>query len=314
MAIIDLFSKRQRRLRGEVPDVYQYDDIPQPLRVQIVHIIRDVMNEFHKTRHYNSNANEVYEIVHQMLCKEYGVFKLSEYDKFTQYEKRHESEIFNFFLNEKSTEKTLDVVDVFFRFTDVVLRNDLINRGCNQEVGIIDEAIFELNQRFKEHGVGFQFESSEIIRVDSEFLHTEAVKPTLLLLRSSDYKGANDEFLSAHEHYRHGRYKECLVELLKALESTMKTICQKRGWTITPKDNASKLIKICFENNLLPAYLDSEITSLRTLLESGVPTIRNKSAGHGQGADIVTVPAYLARYALNLTASSILFLIEAEAA
>ena len=41
MGIIDLFSKRQRRLRGEFPDVYTYDDLPDTLRVQVVHIIRD---------------------------------------------------------------------------------------------------------------------------------------------------------------------------------------------------------------------------------------------------------------------------------
>jgi hypothetical protein len=41
MAIIDVFSKRQKALREGVPDVYQYDQIPQPLRVQIVHVLRD---------------------------------------------------------------------------------------------------------------------------------------------------------------------------------------------------------------------------------------------------------------------------------
>lgn len=38
MKIYELFSKRQKRLRGEVPDVYQYETIPPELRVQVVHI------------------------------------------------------------------------------------------------------------------------------------------------------------------------------------------------------------------------------------------------------------------------------------
>lgn len=307
MAIIDLFSKRQRFLRGEVPDVYQYAEIPQPLKVQIVHIVRDAIGVgFDHYGEENNASEQYYGVIDEILCREYGLFKLTE-------DRTHEISVFNFFLKEESVEKTLDVIELCFRLISKVVNDTDVTSGKIVKRKInAEEAISELNARFKEHGVGFQFESSEIIRVDSEFLHTEAVKPTLSLLRGSDYKGANDEFLSAHEHYRHGRHKECLVELLKSLESTMKTICQKRGWSITPKDNASKLINICFQNALLPAYLESEITSLRTLLESGVPTIRNKSAGHGQGADIVTVPAYLARYALNLTASSILFLIEAE--
>jgi hypothetical protein len=48
MPIFDLFSKRQKRLRGEVPGVYTYDQIPQTLRVQIVHIIRDAKGKHHK--------------------------------------------------------------------------------------------------------------------------------------------------------------------------------------------------------------------------------------------------------------------------
>ena len=28
MGVVDIFSKRQRRMRGEFPDVYQYDDLP----------------------------------------------------------------------------------------------------------------------------------------------------------------------------------------------------------------------------------------------------------------------------------------------
>lgn len=38
MAVFDLFSKRRKRERGEGPDVYIYDQIPEPLKVQIVHI------------------------------------------------------------------------------------------------------------------------------------------------------------------------------------------------------------------------------------------------------------------------------------
>jgi hypothetical protein len=44
MPVFDLFSKRQKRLKGEFPDVYQYEDIPERLRVQIVHIMHDAPN------------------------------------------------------------------------------------------------------------------------------------------------------------------------------------------------------------------------------------------------------------------------------
>ena len=64
-----------------------------------------------------------------------------------------------------------------------------------------DEAINQLNHRFREHGVGYQYKSGKIIKVDSEFTHSEVVKPAMSFLSDPIYKGANEEFLNAHEHY-----------------------------------------------------------------------------------------------------------------
>ena len=56
MGIFNLFSKRQKRLRGEMPDVYLYDTIPNALRVQIVHILRDCLGN---NEQYYSQFNRV---------------------------------------------------------------------------------------------------------------------------------------------------------------------------------------------------------------------------------------------------------------
>lgn len=305
VGVFDLFSKRQKRARGEMPDVYVYDKLPPPLRVQIVHIIRDAFGE--DGRH-TDDVHKAYEFVKETLCREFGVFEL------VQYPKSNQESVFNFFLEQESVEHALDVVELCFRYIQLVIAEDrsyLYNIRRKIEP---DDAVAELNERFKEHGVGYQFESGEIIRVDSQFLHAEAVKPTLEVLRDKDFKGANEEFLKAHEHYRHGRYKECLVDALKAFESTMKTICSLRGWQTQPTDTAKNLIAACMSNGLFPVYFDSQFSSIRSLLESGVPTLRNKNGGHGQGAAPVAVPEYLARYTLNLTASTILFMVDAHQA
>jgi hypothetical protein len=73
------------------------------------------------------------------------------------------------------------------------------------------------------------------------------------------------------------------------------------------------LISIIFEKGLVPDYLQSEFTAWRATLEAGVPTVRNRAAGHGQGAEPAEVPKYLAAYALHMTASGIVFLVEANA-
>lgn len=305
VGVIDLFSKRQKRARGEVPDIYVYDDLPRPLRVQIVHIINDAFGE---DRYETFYVHDVYKFVKQTLCREFGVFELVEYPKSDQ------DSVFNFFLQEESVERALDVVELSFQMIQIHIGEDHSYQYHVRRKIEPDAAVAELNERFKEHGVGYQFESGEIIRVDSQLLHAEAVKPTLAILRDKSFKGANEEFLKAHEHYRHGRYKECLVDALKAFESTMKTICSLRGWPTQPTDTAKNLIATCMSNGLFPAYFDSQFSSIRSLLESGVPTVRNKNGGHGQGTSPVAVPEYLARYTLNLTATTILFMVEAHQA
>ena len=170
----------------------------------------------------------------------------------------------------------------------------------------------ELNDRFKEHGVGYQFANGKIIRTDSELIHSEVVKPALMLLNQKHYAGAQAEFLKAHEHYRKGNAKEALSECLKAFESVMKAICDKRGWQYSANATARPLIQTCFDNGLIPPFWESHYSSLRNLLESGVPTGRNKVSGHGQGTTPTTVPDHLVAYMLHMTASAIVFLAEAE--
>lgn len=77
MAIINIYSKRQRKIRGEVNDVYQYNNIPHALRVQIIKIITDSIGFPSSNERYTSYRNEadkVYAYIHEILSKEYGVF------------------------------------------------------------------------------------------------------------------------------------------------------------------------------------------------------------------------------------------------
>lgn len=298
MPIYDLFSKREKWNKGEVPDTYVYDNIPKALRVQILHIWGDSIGPPQSTG---------YATINDILCREYGQFTL------VHIQLDHFQNLRQFFTGEKTISKVLDVIELSFHYIDTAVREDY-GRFQQDASVIADIAIDELNGRFKEHGIGYEFTSGQLVRIDSQFVHAEVIKPVLLLLQGNRYKGANQEFLSAHEHYRHGKHKECLNDCLKAFESVLKTICGKRKWTTKPTDTAKTLIEICFSNGLLPDYLQSEFSALRTTLQSGTPTIRNKTSGHGQGVKPTTVPAYVARYALGMTATAILFLSECEEA
>lgn len=301
MAIYDFFSKRQKRLRGDVPDVYQYTNLPQNFRVQVVHIVKSTIG---RDSDYSTPASKIYKYINNTLCREYGVFKLQEYAS------ENFEYIYNFFLKEKDPEKCLDVIELTFKCIDGYVRQ---NTWEFRDYQSPDDAIEELNIRFREAGIGYQFESGEVVRVDSQFIHSDAVKPTLQILgHSQEFAGANDEFLSAHEHYRHQRFKECLNDCLKSFESLMKAIHKKRSWEYGSTDTAKKLISSCLSNGLIPDYMQNQFSSLRILLESGVPTIRNKEGGHGQGDEVTNVPEHLASYTLHLTASNLLFLAKCD--
>lgn len=300
MRIYDLFSKQQKRQRGEMPDVYQYQIIPIELRVQIVNIIKDNIKKMEYI--HNFSKVDVYNKINKLISNEYGLFTLA-----TKEYETNEVGIINYILQQEDIERVLDIIQVFFRYFDDFKKN-ISHKGI---IYFLDVAVVELNDRFKEHGFGFQYESRQIIRVDSTYLHSEMVKPVLYLLKNTKFEGANDEFLNAHEHYRRGRNKECLNDCLKAFESTMKIIIIEKGWDCKKNiDTSNKLIDICFDNELMPNYMKSQFTSLKSLIASGIPTVRNKNSGHGQGQTSIKVSDELARYALNITGTNLFFLIE----
>ncbi len=307
MAILDIFSKRQKKIRGEFPDVYSYDEVPIPLRVQIIYIVRDVFEHVH----YNAKG-PYYESIERVLCREYGMLRLPiensvsgidvSVGAYSAYRIDHEGALFEYLLQQEEIEKIIDVIELFFRFMHKYTTSAAEH-----------SAIQELNFRFKEHGVGYCFANGEIIRIDSQYLHSEAVKPALDLLDRKRYAGAQEEFLRAHKHYRNGESKEAISECLKAFESTMKSICKKRKWRYDEKAGASKLIGICFDNGLVPPFWKSHFDALRSTLESGAPTARNRLSGHGQGETPTAVPAHIVGYVLHMTAAAIVFLAEAAA-
>lgn len=301
MAIFDLFSKRQKRQRGEVPDVLIHNPIPERLRVQIIHIIKGVMEEKRYPPYWGENIGiKAYEFLQEALCREYGLFKLGSGHS-------NEEQVLNFLLGATENDQVIDTIELTFGYLKGL--KDIIPVHPSNQLKI-DKAITELNERFKEEGIGYAFEGGKIIRIDSTYIHTEITKPTIFLLQNRKFQGANEEYFNAHKHYRHGRNKECLAECLKAFESTMKVICQEKGWIFNQTDTSKKLINICMKNELIPSFMQEQIRSLQNLLESGIPTIRNRLGGHGQGQIPQKVDDEITRYGLNLTGTNIVFLIE----
>ena len=307
MVMHDLYFKRQKQLRGEYPDIYQYEELPETLKIQIIHIWNETIGEdsVHNIRRSNSLNREYLQKCHNILCKELGVFKLNRDDRDNEMHILYFKSISLYFLKESDIEKILSVIELMLKII-----HSFIERH-NNTIKITD-VISELNQRFREHGVGYQYESDQIVRVDSEFIHAEAVKPALQLLSNPMYKGAQEEFLKAHEHYRHSRYDAALTDCLKSFESTMKIIIHKRSWVCDKNATSKRLVDCCLTNELIPKFWTDHFNSLSNMLTSSIGTPRNKLSGHGKGNDEIEVPEHLIQYVLHMTASTIVFLIKAE--
>jgi hypothetical protein len=110
MGIFDIFSKRQRALRGEVPDVYTYDSIPTALKVQVIHIWRDTLGDEGSYKDRYLGVQNAYRFIVETLCREYGLFVLPG-EK--EYGYRHYlEELANFLLQEQNPEKALDAIEL----------------------------------------------------------------------------------------------------------------------------------------------------------------------------------------------------------
>jgi hypothetical protein len=257
MAVWELYSKRRKKELGQLPDVFTYDSIPSALRTQVVHMWDEAIGVPYRRNMMAGESEKIqgtYLQIAQILRREYGLFKLStSRDPSDKGEARED--LVNWFLKEQDNERVLDAIELTFRIIDVYCGDDrYLHKRNNRKIA--DGVVEELNIRFKEHGVGYQFAEGKLLRVDSQLVHSEAVIPALTVLRGERYAGAQEEFLSAFEHYRHGKKEEALVDACKSFESTMKAICDKRDWAYDKnRATASDLVNICLSQGLIPPFL-----------------------------------------------------------
>ncbi len=210
MGIFETFSKRAKRAKQSgQKDVYQYDKFPPEFRKQVIFIWRDAIGPFIPSNYASteSPSNKQWTYIHNALARELGVFNLGDpHDNFfAQCSK---------YLLTTANDGVLDIIDMSFKVIDGAMRGiPDWKKGEMQINQNPDGAINELNHRFREHSIGFQFQEGQLIRVDSEYVHSTIVRPAINLLQQPGFKGPSEEFLKAHEHYRKNKYKEAIINL-----------------------------------------------------------------------------------------------------
>lgn len=303
-----LYSKRIAGNNNNDP--YEYDEIPTRIRMQVIYIIRDA-----------AGNEDIWDYTRGVLLREYGEERL-----INKYFANAQDECEAFIKKIKYVEYFLDIVEVAFQCIDQYMRQ---LGHANDRYDILlsaDEAIEELNHRFKENNFGYEFCEGKIIRIDRKFTHKEIVKPALNLLYEEEFTSANEEFLLAHRYYKEGcskgdpsaDFKNAIINCNKAFESTMKIICENKSDLVTrynSKHAANDLINDLIEAKIIPKHLENNFHGIKNMLkglisslENGLPVIRNK-VGHGQGTEEEWVSEEFVTYAINLTATNIVLLI-----
>ncbi|GCE90869.1 hypothetical protein MSKU15_2470 [Komagataeibacter diospyri] len=303
--LLDTYSRRVRATLQSGCDVYGYDHIPQNLRAQILHIATDIYGECSSTTYNRSTgrniSREKWEKLNKILCRELGVFKLP----FSKGVTDIRMQVFHYIYNpETNYLNVLDFIDIFMNMdTEYLSSSDSMRR---------EHAKLELNARFQEAEIGYQFENGKIIRIDSQEIHKEIIKPVLNLLSNPIFDFVNKEYRVAHERYRNGEVKDCILACGRSFESMIKCICDNKKWTDYEKGaRATDLITYIRNKNLFQDDNSKVFNAFVQMLKSGVPELRNANGGHGDAPDTPERPLYMASYALHLTATNLLFLYEA---
>jgi hypothetical protein len=299
--------REQRQHAGGAPEPYQHGDVPDPLRTRIRYLLDDAFpHEGITDRVTHSGFAEYWFAIHDTWCRAVG-------SRSHATSGREAATACKNWLDVLPTGEFLDLLELVMRFIDRGVRHDFEeNELAKANIHIPpDEAIATLNRLFQEHGVGFRYVEGEIVRVDSEFIHAEMVEPAIALLHAAAFKGASDEFMRAHKRYREGAYQDATASALKSVESTLKAICDQRGWAYQARDSAGALVELVLKHGLLPGRFQEQFASLEQLL-IGLATASNPAGDRERRAATAAMPSYLAAYALHQAAANIVLLVEAH--
>ncbi len=301
--IFETFARRkQMEARNGEPEVYTYDKAPEQLRHQVALALAEGLGRYHRFTgdefHTPPHNNELWTEIDRICRKE--IFTYLQNARADNPDRR-----FLNYLLRADMDDFLSAVEIGCVGLDCIKDHDNGDHGA-QQTGT--EAIEEINGRFEQHAVGYQYENRHIIRIDSKLTHAEIIKPALLLLSASIFQKANDDFMTAHRHYRAKEFKDCVTSAHRTFESMLKAICETEKWEYGKGDGASELITKVSVKGLFTHDFDKSFTAYVGMLKAGLPSVRNDAGAHGEGLATAAVTAQIARFALNLTASNIIFL------
>ena len=166
-------------------------------------------------------------------------------------------------------------------------------------------AISDVNEFLKESAIPYSLVMSdgvsrfEIVGTDLE--RHELMEPAIKLFNNPMLKTAEEDFRSALQAYRSGRYNDCAPRCGTTIEAVLKAMCKQKAISYNSNDVGVGLYQKVEAGLGLRKDLKNGLT--------GVFQLRNP-ASHGRGVEDRKATQQEAHLALCLTASSALYLAE----
>lgn len=288
--VYDTYSKRTKSI--ERLQIEQYYEIPKKLRNQILNILMQEMRDLLS-----------WEGLWKAFCDEEGE-EIEIQDTNTDGDYYYQS-CREKILNGK-TEKVFDLIDIAFQ--SVCEKIDEMYTEGVQEVVYFEEyknrASKKLNTRFREANVGYQLVNN---RIERKILNLDLALPALDLLRDENFKHARNNFCLAHRSYQNKNYGECVLNASRSFEDLLKALCAQQELEHDPEGSAENLVKALCENLFSSGRFNKKLSQSFKFLSD----VRAHFGAHGSAPEDEETPDFMGRYALHLTATNILFFVQA---
>jgi hypothetical protein len=183
MPVHDLFSKRNRPR----PEHLVYDTLPNDFRSACTRIFREALgNTFGLLREMDAILRRE----HPSDSNTYLAWGIMLADQKTTV--FSSSRLAGAYLSSGTFHEAMDAIEVATRTINTRMRK--LSKERRRDLKALldpDDALAELNSRFIEYGVGYQFSAEQncIVRIDSDFVHHEVTVPAMALLAAKGFEG-----------------------------------------------------------------------------------------------------------------------------
>lgn len=300
-----LFVPYSRRNFPDDPSPFVLQPIPSSFKSQLVHIFNRVLGESLDGEHGGRVRWHIWKRIGDKLAEESGEVSLANVINARSHS--YFSLVVGYITYTRRSEDSplpiLDAIEIFLRECSLVSADNLLSS--------VDNAEREINQRLRQHRLAYQVQNGLIIRVDSQYIHRQVVRPAFHLLQDARFDVAEKEFLQAHDDYLDGHNRKAMAGAHNTVESVLKAICNNMGWKYAPADGTKRLIDIVIrERQLVPALVEYDFKQWALAFENTATKVGNPRR-HGAGSTEDIIPDSVAAYGLHTAAANIVLIVSA---